>query len=108
MEASAGMLNWWMRMGRRVRPWVVAVGLCGALAAGCPAEVLSVMYGPATVYGPAPVDGLTPVDGPPRTDLDTLCRGDAGCAYVFGAEWVCTEPADPVGSSWGECLPPQK
>ncbi|MBI5490087.1 MAG: hypothetical protein HY905_22325 [Deltaproteobacteria bacterium] len=89
-------------MGRKVRPWVVAVGLCSGafLAAGCP-----VYYGPApisTVYGPAP----TRVQ--PEPDGSVRCQDDVDCQEVNGPEWVCEPAADPANPGWGICHPSEE
>ena len=94
------MLGWWMRTGRKVRPWVVVVGMSGALLlTGCPAPV----YGPGPVppgpvYGPAPIGDPAPDEGE--------CRDDGDCVTANGEGWTCAVPASADDSAWGECLPP--
>ncbi|MBI5502841.1 MAG: hypothetical protein HY907_21530 [Deltaproteobacteria bacterium] len=96
------MLGWWLRMGRKVRPWVIAVGLCSGafLAAGCP-----VYYGPppiSTVYGPAPSYVM------PQPGAGEQCRDDLECQQANGPGWFCEPPVDPASSAWGTCHPSEE
>jgi hypothetical protein len=75
-----------LQLGRRVRPWMVAVSLAGGAVAGtgCP-----VVY-----YGPAPIEP------PPQQEG---CRTDDDCAAARGPGWYCDLPADAPADAWGAC-----
>jgi hypothetical protein len=65
------MLGKLMRLGRRIRPWMVAVTLAAG-GAGLAADCGGSDCEPGEIYGPGPV-----------------CTSDADCVRDLGAGWYC-------------------
>jgi hypothetical protein len=93
------MLTRWMRMGRALRPWIVAVALaCSLAAVGCkrggraePSGGASARDGscePRDYYGPA-----------------SACDDDEDCVRQRGAGWYCVEETTTVDDGCGNQVP---
>jgi hypothetical protein len=90
------MIDWVLRMGRTVKPWMIAVCLAAGFAEAC-----SPAY-----YGPPPAP-MPVYYGPPPALQE--CQQDADCTALHGEGWYCDVPeaapdAD-AAAAWGVCRP---
>jgi hypothetical protein len=95
------MLHFWMRMGRRIRPWILVVALAAAGAGGCYSS-----------EGPAPTDGEPEYDARdvagdadvrPDADAEVLEDGDARPDADAEALGDGDVPRD--GDAEADCIP---
>ena len=92
------MLDWQIRMARKVRPWMVATAMAAGFVTACPAY-----YGPAPAYQEPPATVYGPAYNP-----SPPCLSEVDCGAADSG-WICdAPPPGPDGEpAWGRCVRPE-